>query len=310
MAEEAVSFSLLGLTGYAYGIFIACGALLALLLFARYCRIDGCKDGTAALFAVLSIPLGLIMSRLLFCLLDFRFHGMFSLRAILMFWGGGFSMIGALLGAALAAWLTARIQKCPAMPVLDAMAAALPFFICLARIGEGFTELLGRSRPLTAEWLASSFLAQSDGYDVYLRTYLLEALTAAALGIFLAARVRRKGTARGALLLAMLLLGCTQALWESLRFDSHMRYSFISMQQILFALMFAAPLIIFAARCGKKAVITAVCVCVALVGAIVGLEFMIDRSSVNDFLLYIVYALLLAVPAGLGLYYRKRSESL
>lgn len=309
MFEETAAFSLFGLTGYWYGVFVAWGAALFLLFFARYCRMEKCKIGTAALFSALCIPLGLLCSRVLFCLLDFRFHGMFSLRAAAMFWGGGFSMVGALLGAALAAWITARIQKIPALPLLDILMAALPFFICAARMGEGFTELLGRSRPLNTAWLANSFLAQIDGYDAYLRTYLLEALTAGALAIFFAARIQKRKTAQGSLLLGMLLLGTTQALFESLRFDSHMRYSFISMQQILFACMFAAALILYAARCGKKQVIIVIAVCALVAGGAVGLEFMIDRSSVSSLLLYAAYILLLALPAGLGLYYKKRSKT-
>ena len=307
--EETLSFSLLGMTGFWYGVFIAWGAALFLRFFARYCRMEGLKSGTAALFSVLCLPLGLICSRILFCLLDFRFHGMFSLRALGMFWGGGFSMVGALLGAALAAWLTARIQKIPAPPVLDILMASLPFFLCAARMGEGFTELLGRSRPLDTAWLANSFLAQNDGYDTYLRTYLLEAVTAGILAIYFAARIQKKKTARGSLLLGMLLLGTTQTLFESLRFDSHMRYSFISMQQILFACMFAAALIVYAARCGKKQVIAAVAVCVLVTGGAVGLEFMIDRSSVSSVLLYAGCVLLLLLPAALGLHYKKRSET-
>lgn len=308
MMDETVSFSLLGLTGYAYGAFIAWGALLTMVFFARYCRKDSLKSGVAPLFAALSLPLGLVCSRLLFCLLDFRFHGMFSLKAAAIFWGGGFSMTGALLGAALAALLAARIQKVPALPVLDALAASIPFFICAARMGEGYTELLGRSRPLTNAWLANSFLAQSDGYDAYLRTYLLEALTAGVLAVYMALRAKRRGTARGSLPVCMLLLGCSQVLWESLRLDSHMRYSFISMQQILFALMFAVPLVVYAARCGKKQMFAALGVCVGVTAAVVGLEFMIDRSSVNSLILYIPYALLLVLPAALGLHYIKRSE--
>ena len=306
--EETLSFSLLGLTGYAYGALAALGVILALLCFAWLCRAEGWKPGAAPLFAVLALPLGLICSRLLFCLLDFRFHGVFSLKAVLMFWGGGFSMVGALLGAALAAWLTARILKLSALRVLDMLAIALPFFICAARIGEGFTELLGRSRPLTNAWLANSFLAENDGYDGYLRTYLLEAITALALGVGMIARDRKNGSAEGSLRVCMLILGSTQVFWESLRFDSHMRYSFISMQQILFALMFAVPLVVYASRCGKKEVITSICSCLVLSGAIVGLEFMIDRSSINNLILYIPYALLLAVPVWLGLRYKKRSE--
>jgi len=307
MMQESATFSVFGLTGYAYGAFIAAGIVLALRLFAAVAREKQMPAGITPLFAVLSILLGVFISRLLFCLLDFRFHGVFSLKAALMFWGGGFSMTGALLGAAVAALITARAFRIYPLSLLDMITPVLLLFIAAARMGEGFTELLGRSRPLTTSWLASSFLAQSDGYDAYLRTYLLEGLTAAVLCVFMTVRVRNARIGN-TFLSGMLLLGCTQTFWESLRFDSHMRYSFISMQQILFACMFACPLIYYAGKCGKKALITAICVCVLLVGCIVGLEFMIDRSSISNIILYIPYALLLAVPAVLGFYYQRRSE--
>ena len=308
MTEETLSFSFLGLTGYWYGLFIAAGVLFALCLLGILARKKRLPAGTVSLYAVLALPIGLLCSRLLFCLLDFNFHSFFSLKALAMFWGGGFSMVGALLGATLAGLLTARLLKTPALALLDILTPALLLFMVFARMGECFTELLGRSRPLTVEWISNSFLAQNDGYDAYLRTYALEAFTAAVLCILMIFRALRDTKKGSVLLTGMLLLGCSQVLWESLRFDSHMRYSFISMQQILFACMFAVPLMIYAAKCGKKAVVAAVLVCVGLVGAIVGLEFMIDRSGFNRLLLYIPYALLLAVPAALGLHYRKRSE--
>ena len=307
MTDETLAFSFLGLTGYWYGLFVAVGIVFALRVFGGIAREKAFPVGTTPLFAIFALPLGLLISRLLFCLLDFRFHSVFSLKAIAMFWGGGFSMTGALLGAVLAAWLTARRQGVHPLALLDAATPALLLFMAAARMGEGFTELLGRSRPLTMPFLMNSFLAQNDGYDAYLRTYLLEAVTAGVLCVVLMIR-RRRARLGDTLFTGMLLLGCCQVFWESLRFDSHMRYSFISMQQILFALMFAAALIVFASRVGKKAVIASVILCLALTGAIVGLEFLIDRSSISDLLLYILYALLLALPAALGLHYRKRSE--
>jgi hypothetical protein len=84
-----------------------------------------------------------------------------------------------------------------------------------------------------------------------------------------------------------------------------MRWSFISIQQVLSACMFAAPLFIFAARRGKRAVIAAAVICAVVVGGAVGIEFLIDRSDVNNLLLYVFYVLLLAVPAVFGLIWKK-----
>ena len=305
--DEIITVSLLGLDISAYGLWVALGAACAAALSALLCRLKKLPAGTAPLFTALAVPLGLICARLLFCLLDFSFHSVFSLRAALMFWGGGYSMVGALLGAALAAFLTARIQGVHPLDALDTLFPAFMLFVACERLGEGCTELLGRSRPLTWTALENSFLVTNDGYEIYLNTYLPEAVTAVVLCLLLA-RLLRKNTHRGwVLLTGMLLLGSTQILWESLRFDNHMRYSFISMQMVLYACMLAVPLILFAARCGKKSAIAAVILLVAAVLGVVWIEIMIDRSAISNLILYALYVLLLAVLIAAGLIFRKRS---
>ena len=48
---------------------------------------------------------------------------------------------------------------------------------------------------------------------------------------------------------------------------------------------------------------------IALVaGGVIGLEFMIDRSGISRFLLYVPYVLLLALPAVCGFVFKKRSN--
>lgn len=309
MYVESKFFTLGHLNVYWYGLFISLGIMSLLTCLYALCRKKGFHSLTVPMYGALGIPIGILCSRFLFCLLDFRFHGIFSLRAIAEFWGGGFSMTGALAGMALAAFLTARFLKADVLTLLDLLFPAAMLFVFFARLGEGFTELLGKSRSLSWEWLKSSFLVWTDGYDAYLNTWLLEALTAACLCLVTLFRIlphsRKKGDT---LLTGMLLLGCSQVLWESLRFDSHMRFSFISMQQILFACMFAWPLILFALRCGKKNAIKAIGIIVLVVGGAVGLEFMIDRSGVSNVICYCLYLLLLAVPATAGLYWKKRSD--
>ena len=305
MLEETVVYSVGSLNIYRYGIFIAVGALAALIVFALLCRRRSIPGDVPLLWGVLAIPMGLVCSRLLFCIFDFRFHGMVSIRAILSFWGGGLSMIGALLGAVLAALLAARILRVFPRTVLDTLTPALFVFIFFARLGEGSTELLGRSRSM--EFDASNLLFFNDGYSTYLNTYILEALCAAVLFIVILVMLRRERRPGDVLLKGMLLFGCTQILWESLRFDSHMRWSFISMQMGLAAVLFLVPLLIFAARCGKKAVIISVIVSALVIGGIVGIELMIDRTDVSNVLLYIAYVFLLAVPAVLGFYWKNRS---
>ena len=47
---------------------------------------------------------------------------------------------------------------------------------------------------------------------------------------------------------------------------------------------------------------------VVIGGGVIGLEFMIDRSGISRFLLYVPYVLLLALPAVCGFVFKKRSN--
>ena len=110
-------------------IWFALGALAAVIVLALCCRARRMPAGAALLYAVLAMPLGVACSRVLFCLLDGRFRGIFSLRAMLCFWGGGHSMVGALLGALLGVLLASQLNNL--MPIIGAFldGAALPVAI-------------------------------------------------------------------------------------------------------------------------------------------------------------------------------------
>lgn len=313
MLDEAAYFLLGNIKIYYYGLHIALGALAAVIVLALCCRARRMPAGAALLYAVLAMPLGVACSRVLFCLLDGRFRGIFSLRVMLCFWGGGHSMVGALLGAALAAVIAAKILAVPARRMLDMMAPALLVFIASARVGEQYTEMLGRSRALVSEVWRQGWLVTGDEYALYLKTYVLEALCALILAVTLLPGLLHGKRDGDTLLSAMLLFGCTQVLWESLRFDAHMRESFVSLQMLLYAVMFAAALLIFARRYAKRLghgwpVWLALGVIALVAGGVIGLEFMIDRSGISRFLLYVPYVLLLALPAVCGFVFKKRSN--
>ena len=306
------SLSLIDISGkvqvFYYGAFVALG--LVLMLAATYLlrKRRGLTGDTVLLFGVIALPCALICSRLLFCALDFNFHSVFSLRAMLSFWGGGFSMIGALLGFALGAYITGRSMKICPLKIMDTAVIGILLFMAAVRLGEPYTELLGRSRPLISEGFKNSFLAMGDEYDSYLRTYALEAASYIVIALFLLHFSKKERKNGDALLMGMLLLGCAETLFYSLRFDAHMRRSFISMQQLLFAAMMALPLILFALRCGKKQLLIGISALVIAVIIAVVLEFMIDRSGVSRILLYAVYTLTLIVPAAAGCIFYKRSH--
>ena len=310
MHEDAFSFSFAGTQVYAYGLMLALGCLLALVLALGLTWKNPKEQQAAALAVVLALPLGLIAARLMYVFLDPGFRPLLSLPNILNLQTGGLSMFGALAGACLAALIAARLCRVHGLRMLDIAAPALLAFLVPARLGEGYTAL-GISRPLTTQWLADSFLARQDEYDAYLRTYLLEAVIACVLLLLVLRFLARKPRDGKAFALACLLFGITQTLMESLRYDGHMRYSFIGVQQVLAVTLFSVTLIALALRLLKAgqarvlAILSLIAVPLVVAGG-VGVEFLIDRSEMGKLFSYALFLVVLAIPATLGILMLKK----
>lgn len=305
MLTDARAFPLLGTQVYAFGLLVMLGSWLAMSLLLWLTRGQPRERLAVAWTAALGLPLGLALARLMYCLLDPGFAPFISLRNILALRGGGFAMYGALIGAVLAAWLSAKLTRVPAAGLLDRLAPALAAFLVPARLGEGFTAL-GISRPLTTPLLANSFLAFRDEYDAYLRTYLLEAAVAALLLAILLRYLRKKPMPGNTFLLFGLLYGLTQTLMESLRYDGHLRYSFVGVQQVLSAVLFSLVILLLALRhirggLGARLPAFAMAGLAVTLPALVGIEFLIDRSELGKLFSYLLYLLALAIPGVLGI---------
>lgn len=302
MADAAV-LNILGLSVYSYGLYVSAGCLLAGLLLVVLCRKDERQKNFAALSVLLSPVLGLISARLLWAVAEVNFSPFLTFQNIVNLRTGGFSMFGALFGAMLGGLIAARIAKAPLGEAMDRLWTALLLFVAVTRLGEGHTAL-GISRPLVTGVLDSTFLAYRGEYDAYLRTYLIESLGAFILcGLMLLSLRRRKPF--GSLLMGLLSFGLTQNLFESLRYDGHLRFSFIGLQQVLAVVLFSLVLIYLAVRLltlkkAKALAITSLCVLPVALGAILGLEFMIDRSELSKWLSYGLYVLVLTLLMWLG----------
>ena len=314
MYEDAVILPVPGARIYAYGLLLALGCWLAIILLWRLSSRHERLSQAAAFTSLLALPMGFALARAMYCLLDSAFQPILTLRNLLNVHTGGFAMYGALLGAALSALIGARLAGANKMRMLDLLSPALAAFLVPARLGEGFTTL-GISRPLTTSWLADSFLASRDAYDSYLRTYLLEAATALILAVFLI-RMLRRNVKEGLVFSSFCLLyGVTQTLMESLRYDGHLRFGFIGVQQVLSAALFGVTLIALSVRAlrrqgGKLLPVIALASLPLVLAALVGVEFLIDRSALGKLFSYGLYLPLLALPATLGMRLIKGEEGL
>lgn len=302
---------------YTYGLFAAMGAALMMLVMYALMEAKKMPKGATALTGVLSIFFGAVCSKLFFAL--FNLDGLSILGKLRpdMFSGGGHSMMGALVGGFAGAALSGLLLKKQTLRCMDIFACAVPAFILFARLGEQFDldGAFGISRPLnhpaSVHWPA--FLLQQDDYANYLLVYKLEAIAAALILIVLILDLLLQKNAKpgNTFILFLLLFGGSQALLESLRQDKHMTLSFVHLQQIMAIPMVIGGVMMAARRAGKdKRFLWKLAGGLALATLLgILLEVAIYRPDMviemDIYLIYIIFALLMAVLVYLGLRLRK-----
>ena len=309
LREDAVKTFFLGVEVYAFGLYVALGLALALIVLAVLLKKHGFIPGTAALTGTLALAIGLCVARLFFGLMDGSLGQIMPLWAMAQLPSGGYSMMGAMLGACMGAVAAAAITKQNGARLLDHLSVSLMLFVACERLGEGYIPDFGVSRTLTDDLLNNTFLA-TDGC---LNTYLLESLIALVLAIVLLRDLGMKRRGGDTFLKFLLLFGATQVLMESLRYDRHMTVrAFVRLEMIMAMMLLGTAVILLAVRNLKtrRGLALAGLISIPLtVGLGVLIEFMIDRSTVSHYLLYAAFIAVLAVPAYLGLRLRREDAS-
>ncbi len=313
MYTQAATFVILGQSVYIYGMFLSVACLLAgSLLLLKTRKSTQQQKGAAALTCLLSPILGLFFARLVYVVAEVNFAPFLNLQNAVNLRLGGLSMYGALFGAVMGAFISAWLGGLKKAEWLDMITPSLFLFVAVARLGEQYTTL-GISRPLVTGVLDNTFLAIRDDFDAYLRTYLLESMAAIILCATCFLYNKKHRRAGDVFLFGALLFGASQTMFESLRFDAHIRFSFIGLHQVLSAALFSGVMIFLAIRLIKqktyqRLAIISLSLILPVLGAIIGIEFMIDRSQVNKWLSYAIYAAVLLIPCCLGLSMLKRER--
>lgn len=286
---------------YLYGVAVALAAaagVLALVFGTRKTKID------AVTLALYVIPCAFIGARLLYCLVrfEFVFLEMGPLFA-LMTWSGGFLLWGAVAGGLLGAWLYAKGAKLPAAQVFDGLAAPAMLAIAICRAAEGFTFDEGRGMYLEEGFFCRFPFAVCNEWDEWqLAVFVWEA--AAALVIFLLARVRKEEDGGRASFTLMLYAAC-QVIFESLRMDSTPRFGFVRVSQVLAAVTLLIC-VLWRNRAGGKKHMAALAGVVLVMVAITGvLEWAIDKTPIPLPICYAVMTAAMGVCAALGLKKKK-----
>ena len=310
--ESAPRTEVFGVRVYTYGIYCALGALAAAAVLWILCRATGKKQGTAALLTILCILFGTAGSRLFFCLLNHPGSNMVPLSGWLRISDGGLSLFGMILGAFFGAWICSKITGEKPCALLDITVCALPLVIAAERIGENMFDGFNVGRSVMNTFPAGTFLAVEDEFygTSALAVWLLSAILAVILFIFLVFRLLRKNRGDGEQwIVFMLLCGAGGVVLESLRYDYHLEYSFVYFQQIIAALMLAWGVIAAGRRGKRKAMFTAAVISLIIAVAVCGgVEFALDRMNIPHILLYLIMIAALAVPVTLGILMTQSSE--
>ena len=312
--DEAAKISIFGIEIYAYGLHIAIGILAMTIALWIITKQENTKKGTVLLIVLTGTIIGGVFSRLFFCLMDQSLGSMIPFKYWFYISGGGWSMTGLIAGFFFAAWISAKISRQEVEKILDFTACTFPLLMIAERLGERLIDDFNMSRPLGENVLTNSFLVCQGEYENYLRTYYLCA--AGAFILFLCLNILNSHKHQdGEIWIDFLLVcGAGGVILESLRYDYFLSITFVHLQQVCFALMLLTGTIIAAVRVKTQKTVLRFIAPVSVLlaaGAVIAIEFAIDRSDINNLLLYAVMVLVLSVPVALGmkLNYKKGQEN-
>ena len=310
MREPAAIGQIFGINIYPYGIGVVVSVLLACLLLTWLWK----REGQALLglrFMLYAIPLCLLFARAAYILIRLNFITVdFAEAFVYRFDFGGYALIGGIVGFWLAAWIFARILKLPFVKVVDISSPAALLVLAGVRISELFTTS-GIGGYVDNEALQWFPLAVQNTYGEYVAPiFFWEALAALLLCFGLIRWMQTSKRPRGdAALLAMLIFGGTQILLESLRADDLLRFGFVRVSQL-----FCVGLVLFSiirwARRGKlshmgwAALDLGAVVSVMLLALV---EFGLDKSPIENWILYLVMALVISTQISAGILLRRRA---
>lgn len=299
---------------FPYGLFAAAGVgcmLIAMLLTAPK---RSFSKGTVTVFGLLAIPLSLVFSRLLYCVFQLNLFCDTYENPWLMLciWDGGYSIWGVIPALLLAAWLTAKKQRCSFRSLWDCVSLSSALLFSMLYAGEGRTEL-GIGKVIDTGFLTSVFpflvLEQKLGVNVEYRLIVYRLQCLACVVLFLVMLLsRRKSKAEGILALRFWsIFASMQIFWESLRDDGHMLFIFLRIGQVAAGIVLLWVLIDLS-RCYRQAGLHMPWfvwpVFVLCLGLIAALEFSLDGrltigtpSMARDYgLMAVVCVILAALP--------------
>ena len=222
MNITSTGFEVFGLSIRWYGLLIAVGMALGILLGSLREKRYGLPKDTAVDLALCGVPAAILGARLYYVLFSWRDYAADPISALYV-WQGGLAIYGGIIGGLLAGFIYARVKKLSFLTLADLAAPGFAIGQAVGRWGNFFNQE-AYGRIVAAEWMRRFPLAvfiQADGQWHY-ATFFYESLWClmiVAIILFL----EHKGVFRhpgDTFLTYLLLYSVERALVEGLRTDS------------------------------------------------------------------------------------------
>ena len=283
-----------------YAICMAFSAAVCLICLFFRLKKRGMRAWTAFAAVPIAAVLAAVLAKVFYLTLMFhRSLAVYGADALLRLKADEFSFFGGCVGACLGMALTAKLFHENAGKYLDAFAPAGAFALAVARFAEYYLDMLGASGYDTESPFLCRFpFAVANEWDEwYLAVFMLEALIALVIGaVFLLKKKEEKYP-----LLLFLRVGyylCTaQIFCESVRMMG-MRWGFVRAEQLLCGVYIFFAVLYHCLKTREKSAFKRfwpLLGVLALIGALVGVEFALDRTELPDAFWYGVMLLILVV---------------
>ncbi|MDY3118604.1 MAG: prolipoprotein diacylglyceryl transferase [Peptoniphilus sp.] len=211
---DPVAFRLFGLEVRWYGIFIACGAMLAIFFAEKLVAKNPRVPKEAAVdVSIFALPLGIIGARFYYVLFEWDYYSA-HLSEVLAIRNGGLAIHGGILGGALAIYLYCRVKNIAFLELLDTMVPGVALAQGIGRWGN-FMNGEAHGGVTNVPW------AINVGGEMVHPTFLYESLLDVGIFLFLYLYLSKKRRFPGELVGAyMILYSIGRFFIEGLRTDS------------------------------------------------------------------------------------------
>jgi prolipoprotein diacylglyceryltransferase len=183
--------------------------------------------------------------------------------------------------------------------VLDLAAVGGAVALAFERAGEYFTTQGLGEYIMDEAWCRFPFAVESVYGDWQIPVFMYEALAAAVIAVVLVCMVNRKPAGRSAEAF-IILLGVTQIILESLREDEFIRFGFVRLNMLAAAITMGLAFFWRIRRAWREHTsrpwqIIRLAVFALGIVLVILIEFALDKSDIDDTLLYFVMAGMLGI---------------